>query len=223
LATAERISFWDDEGGATVLEFTVGMMTFFVILFGIIEFSYIFYQWNAATKAVQFGARLAAVSEPVATDLTTMTGLSGGAIPGGAMAPFDITCYGASASCVGGDGSYSDDAMRVIVYGRDSTGTTNTQCGTTAVTNPLQNGMCNYFSSIAPENVVIRYQYTGLGYAGRPGGPNHTGGPVPTITVSVTGITYSFTFLNGLMGFSTATVPGLATTVTGEDLNAAGS
>jgi hypothetical protein len=113
--------------------------------------------------------------------------------------------------------------MRVIVYGRDSAGTANTECGTVAVSNPLQNGMCNYFSSIAPQNVIIRYQYTGLGYAGRPGGPGHTGGPVPTITVSVTGISYSFTFLNGLMGFSTATVPGLATTVTGEDLNAAGS
>ena len=223
MATAERISFWDDEGGASVLEFTVGMMTFFVILFGIIEFSYIFYQWNAATKAVQFGARLAAVSEPVASDLKTMTGVGGGVLPGGQMPTFDITCDGSTASCTGGNGSYSADAMRVIVYGRQSDGTANTQCGTAAVTNPLQNGMCNYFSSINPQNVVIRYQYTGLGYAGRPGGPGHTGGPVPTITVSVTGISYSFVFLNGLMGFGNAWVPALATTVTGEDLNAAGS
>jgi hypothetical protein len=223
LATAERISFWDDEGGATYLEFTIGMMTFFVILFGVIEFSYIFYQWNAATKAVQFGARLAAVSEPVASDLKTMTGVGGSVKPGDDMPPFDITCDGAAASCTGGDGSYSDDAMRVIVYGRQSDGRTNTQCGTALASNSLQNGMCNYFSGIAPQNVVIRYQYTGLGYAGRPGGPGHTGGPVPTITVSVTGISYSFTFLNSLMGFTTATVPGLATTVTGEDLNAAGS
>jgi Flp pilus assembly protein TadG len=230
LATAERISFWDDEGGATFLEFTVGMMTFFVILFGIIEFSYIFYQWNAATKAVQFGARLAAVSEPVASDLTTMTGVGGGVLPGGQMPTFDFECTattgdGSAGTCTP-SGTYSPSAMQAIVFGRlnDSVGTARTTCSTAAVSNPLQNGMCNYFSGITSAQMVkVRYQYTGLGYAGRPGGPGHTGGPVPTITVSVTGITYSFTFLNGLMGFSTATVPGLATTVTGEDLNAAGS
>ena len=71
----ERKSFWDDESGASFLELTVGMMTFFVILFGIIEFTYVFHQWNAATKAVQFGARLAAVSDPVSSGLKTMTGV----------------------------------------------------------------------------------------------------------------------------------------------------
>lgn len=217
MASAERISFRDDESGASYLEFTVGMMTFFVVLFGIIEFSYIFYQWNAATKAVQFGARLAAVSNPVDSSLSTLTGLEGGALPGAAMTTFDRTCSGATASCTGG--TYNADYMGAIVYGRldDGFGTARTTCSAAAVSNPLQNGMCNYFSSIAPQNVVIRYQYTGLGYAGRPGGP------VPTITVSVTGISYSFIFLNGLMGFGNAPVPALATTVTGEDLNAAGS
>jgi len=222
LATAEHISFWDDEGGASLLEFTVGMMTFFVILFGVIEFSYIFYQWNAATKAVQFGARLAAVSNPVSSDLAAMTGVGGSVKPGDAMPYFDRVCTATTASGSAGtctDGTYSAPAMQAIVFGRlnDSTGTARTTCSTAAVSNPLQNGMCNYFSSITAQNVVIRYQNTNLGYAGRPGGP------VPTITVSVTGISYSFTFLNGLMGFTTATVPGLATTVTGEDLNAAGS
>ena len=116
MATAERISFWDDEGGATYLEFTVGMMTFFVILFGIIEFSYIFYQWNAATKAVQFGARLAAVSEPVATDLKTMTGLNGINKPGDDMPPFDFECTGTtgdgSAGTCTNSGTYSASAMQ---------------------------------------------------------------------------------------------------------------
>lgn len=226
MASVERMSFWDDESGATYLEFTVGMMTFFVILFGVIEFTYIFYQWNSATKATQFGARLAAVSEPVATDLTTMTGLTGSAVPGDDMPPFDITCSGATATCTGGDGSYSADALRVIVYGRDADTTIRTACRTaadTAPSSPLQSGMCEYFSSVTPQNVEIRYQYTGLGYAGRPGGPGHTGGPVPTITVSLTGLSYNFIFLNSLMGFTSAQVPGMATTVTGEDLNATGS
>jgi len=230
LATADRISIWDDEGGATYLEFTVGMMTFFVILFGIIEFSFIFYQWNAATKAVQFGARLAAVSEPVASTLKTMTGVGGSVKPGDPMPTFDFECTattsdGSAGTCTNSS-AYSASAMQSIVFGRlnDGSGTSRTTCFSAPVSNPLLNGMCNYFSSISSAQLVkVRYQYTGLGYAGRPGGPNHTGGPVPTITVSVTGISYSFIFLNGLMGFGTATVPALYTTVTGEDLNATGS
>jgi hypothetical protein len=216
LASGERKSFWDDESGASFLEFTVGMMTFFVILFGIIEFTYIFYQWNAATKAVQFGARLAAVSNPVDSSLVTLTGLEGGALPGAAMPTFDRTCSGSTASCSGG--TYDANNMRAIVYGRDAGGAIRTGCRTTAdpaVTTFLQHGMCDYFNGIAPQNVVIRYQYTGLGYAGRPGGP------VPTITVSLTGISYNFVFLNSLMGFVNAPVPALATTVTGEDLRQA--
>lgn len=218
MAWTKPISFRDDEGGASYLEFTVGMTTFFLILFGVIEFTYVFYQWNAATKAVQFGARLAAVSNPVSTGFTAMTGVGGSVKPGDPMPAFDITCNGSTAACTGtGSGAYTASAMQAIVYGRDSLGTANTQCGTVAVTNPLQNGMCNYFDRIRPQNVILRYNNTGLGYAGRPGGP------VPTITVSLTGLSYNFLFLNGLMGFGIARVPSLDTTVTGEDLNASGS
>jgi hypothetical protein len=59
LATDERRSFWDDLSGLSFGEFVVGVTTF---LRGIIEFTHIFYQWNAASKAVPFGARLAVVS-----------------------------------------------------------------------------------------------------------------------------------------------------------------
>ena len=221
MARTKSISFRDDESGASYLEFTVGMTTFFLILFGVVEFTYVFYQWNAATKAVQFGARLAAVSDPVSTGFTSITGVGGSVKPGDAMPAFDVTCNGSTAACTGtGSGAYTLDAMRIIVYGRETDGTRRTQCRTAsnpAVTNPLQNGMCDYFDKIAPQNVIIRYNNTGLGYAGRPGGP------VPTITVSLTGLSYNFVFLNGLMGFGIARVPPLDTTVTGEDLNAVGS
>ena len=54
-------AFRRDESGATIIEAAATMLTFFLILFGIIEFSFLYYQWNAATKAVQYGARIAAV------------------------------------------------------------------------------------------------------------------------------------------------------------------
>ena len=37
----------------------------FLFLLGAIDFLFAFYQWNAAAKAVQVGARIAAVSTPV--------------------------------------------------------------------------------------------------------------------------------------------------------------
>src|SRR5687768_1302723 len=84
--------FLNDERGSVFLEFTVAMMVFLLTLFGIVEFSHLMYQWNVATKAVQRGARLAAVSEPVAQDLLTLDGLGGGALPGDPMPAFDYTC-----------------------------------------------------------------------------------------------------------------------------------
>jgi hypothetical protein len=61
--------------------------------------------------------------------------------------------------------------------------------------------------------VQIVYAQTGLGYAGR------NGGPVPTITVSIQNLPFQFFFLSGLLGFANINMPGLQTTITGEDLS----
>src|SRR5438128_12366551 len=68
-------TLWHDQEGAVILEFTVTMLVFMTVLFGTLEFGYAYYQWNVATKAVQLGGRLAAVSNPVASNLLTLTGL----------------------------------------------------------------------------------------------------------------------------------------------------
>ena len=60
--------------------------------------------------------------------------------------------------------------------------------------------------------MMIEYRQTGLGYAGRPGGP------VPTITVRLQGIPFEFHFLGGLLGFANIQIPATTTTITGEDL-----
>ncbi len=203
--SAERTIARNGESGAALLEFTVVVMVFLLVLFGTVEFSYLFYQWNAATKAVQFGARLAAVSPPVSSDLSALTGMEGGTLPGGAMEPFNRACVGATGVCSGG--TYSATAMQTLVYGR----------GNTVCVNPPQSqltiGMCNLFWRITPQNVTVSYNYTGLGYAGRPGGP------VPTITVELSGLTFQYIFLNGLVpGLSSKSLPGFRTTMTGEDL-----
>jgi hypothetical protein len=77
--------------------------------------------------------------------------------------------------------------------------------------------MCDVYDKITPQNVIVSYEYTGLGYAGRPGGP------VPTITVRLTGITFNFVALDALAGLGPVAIPGLTTSITGEDLRASGS
>src|SRR5439155_12772422 len=54
-----------DERGAVLVEVTVVMTIMLVFLLGAIEFLFVFYQRNAAAKAVQVGSRIAAVSDPV--------------------------------------------------------------------------------------------------------------------------------------------------------------
>lgn len=203
-------TFRSDERGAAMVEFSLVLMLVLLLTGGIVEFSLLFFQWNSATKALQQGVRLASVSNPVATGLTGMTGLGGTVTPGDKMPDFKIVCTNASCACTGTacGASYSVDtaALNTIVYGRGN-GTT---CGTVGL--DKFPGMCDIYSKIKPENLLITYEQTGLGFAGRPGGP------VPTITIELRGLTFGFVFLAALMKFTPITLPAMKTTATGEDL-----
>src|SRR5262245_38947241 len=186
-----------------MVEFSIIAFLFFVLTGGLVDFSVGFYQWNSASKALQQGARLASISDPVDASLKNWNGLGPGIIPGDPFPNFQRVCSGAGQSCSGG-GTYSSDAMNTIVYGRGQT-----SCGLIAADRTP--AMCDIFRRIQPANVIITYQQTGLGFAGRPNGP------VPTITVELTGLTFNFAFLNGLMGFVPINMPPMKTTATGED------
>jgi hypothetical protein len=96
--------------------------------------------------------------------------------------------------------------MNTLVFGRGSTSCSD-------ATNFYNAGMCDVFSRITPANVVITYAQTGLGYAGRPGGP------VPTISIAIRNLPFQFFFLGGLMGFNRIQIPALTTSITAEDLS----
>ena len=203
LSTARLRKLARSATGASMIEFAILAFLFFALTGGLLDFSLAFYQWNAASKALQQGARLASVSDPVSSDLGTLTGLEGGAAPGDPFPDFVRVCSGASQSCNGG--TYNAAAMNTLVYGRGQT-----TCGTLGADQYA--GMCDIFWRIQPQNVVITYRQTGLGFAGRPGGP------VPTITVELTGLTFSLPFLGSLLG-GPITMPPMRTTATGEDMS----
>jgi TadE-like protein len=205
-----------DNNGSVLVETTLMLPIMFLFVFGSIDFLFAFYEWNAATKAVQVGARIAAVSDPVANGLNSLSValVSASLRPGSTMPSFTVTCDGGTAkcncegACLGGVIGYNATAMNTIVFGRGSA-----LCGD--ATSFYTAGMCDIFSRITPANVRIEYRQAaapaGLGYVGRPGGP------VPTIKVSLQNIPFEFFFLGFL--FHNIQIPGLATTRTGEDMN----
>jgi hypothetical protein len=209
------LDFIRDTTGSVLVEATLMLTLMIFFVFGSIDFLLAFYEWNAATKAVQVGARIAAVSDPVMTNLNAFTTavISTTARPGSTMPSFTVTCDGGTATCacdgtcLGGIIGFNAKALNTIVYGRGSTA-----CGD--ATSSYTAGMCDVFNRITPANVRIEYRQpaapAGLGYVGRPGGP------VPTIKVSLQNIPFRFFFLGIL--FQNVQSPGLATTVTGEDL-----
>jgi hypothetical protein len=210
------LRFTRDNDGGVLVEATIMITIMFVFVLGSIDFLFAFYQWNAATKAVQVGVRIAAVSDPVAKGLN---GLSAGVVsaslrPGSAMPSFTVSCDGGTAICncqgaCKGVGGYNATAMQTIVFGRGSTA-----CGD--ATSFYTAGMCDIFDRITPANVRIVYTQpaapAGLGFAGRPGGP------VPTIKISLQNMPFRFFFLGDLLGFRDMQIPSAATTMTGEDL-----
>jgi hypothetical protein len=201
-----------DQSGAVLVEVTVVISLMFIFILGSIDFLYAFYQWNAASKAVQVGARIAAVSDPVAIGLNSLSATAANSFvpPGASMPGFVVRCEGKgeTCNCVGacaGVGAYNRTAMNTIVFGRGSSSCSDAK-------SVYRAGMCDIFARITAANVVIAYTQTGLGYAGRPGGP------VPTITVSIENLPFQFFFLSGIMGFGNIKIPALTTSITAEDM-----
>ena len=227
MALVRRRNLRTDQRGAAILEFSVVAGTMIVMLFGIVEFANLFSQWNSAVKAVQVGARVAATSAPVWKEAAELTGAEledseatgGGSLPGHAITyNYNIVCTKA-AGCTGTDTikdnvgrTYVDDAMDVIVFGRDPN---NKACD-----DPPGEyfGMCDIYNRITTDNVRVTYEHTGVGYSTRPGGL------VPTITVEIIGLNFQFIFLDDIMGIfneqdlNQVPIPGLLTTMIAEDM-----
>jgi hypothetical protein len=107
----------------------------------------------------------------------------------------------------------AQNALKVLVYGRDASGDLTPTCGGMGA--DLYPGMCDIFSRVTPANVVIEYHNSGLGFAGRPGGP------VPTIVLRLQNLQFQFVALDDLVGIGPVNMPDFKVTITGEDMNLA--
>ncbi|WP_245420480.1 MULTISPECIES: TadE/TadG family type IV pilus assembly protein [unclassified Mesorhizobium] len=194
-----------------MVEMAIAMTLLLSLTLGFVDFGYAFYQWNAATKAVQVGARIASISDPVASALTTAapTSSPGAPVTAGAYGPFVCTYDNAGTGGCTNGGTFNATAFSRIFRG-DTANTNDDTCPAQAASQ--RPGMCHFFPGLLRRNVVVTYAATGLGYQTR------LGGPVPTITVNLQNINFQFFFLGGLLGFGNMTMPSMLSTVTGEDL-----
>jgi len=213
-----------NEAGATMVEFAIAATVVLILLGGIVDFLFAFWQWNSAMKAVEIGARIAAVSDPVAGGLMSMPttlatgGKTGQPFPVDGIGPFvcdgatQACCLGPATSCAAGASvagiTYDANAMNWIVYGRNNSSCVNE-------TSAYNVGMCQILSMLnpplSPANVMIEYRMTGLGYQGGP--------PVPTITIWLKNVNFRYFFLGGLLHFADIALPTPKTSITGEDIS----
>lgn len=215
---------WTDQHGAAMVEMAIVLPVLLVLVLGYIDFGHAFYQWNAANKAVQVGARLASISSPIPNGLKatvnaipsgTTNGSGDPAAPGDAVnaGAFNYLCSATNAgvaSCTCSGSACVIDTMNQAAFSLIYAGDDAVCQGSGTTGRP---GMCDFFPGVTRSEVRIRYEATGLGYWTRPDGP------VPTITVSIERHPFEFFFLGGLLNFANITMPSMLSTVTGEDLS----
>jgi Flp pilus assembly protein TadG len=195
----------DDPSGAGAAEFALVLPLFLLFLLGIIDAGRYAWAFNQAEKATQIGARWAVVTDPIPSEMASYNFVSS-TVPQGSVVPqtafagvqcktsglsttADCTCQDGGAC--GFDASQSNDAAWTGIVGR----------------------MQDIYANVGPGNVVIDYDWSGLGYAGDPNGPDIS----PLITVTLRGLEFQPAFL-GILGVELP-IPPASYTLTMEDAN----
>jgi hypothetical protein len=153
--------------GAVGAEFALLVPVFILFLLGMIDVGRYMYSVNQLEKATQMGARMAVVTNMVPGGLSTANyGLTlgqGASIPTSSFGAAECEKATSSVTCT----------------------CTTTPCPTltpidSAAFDVVVNRMHNIAGLISANNVVIKYENSGVGYAGDPNGPDVA--PIITVT-----------------------------------------
>lgn len=188
-----------DRRGATAVEFSLVAGVMILGALTLIDFGHFLYGWNQQAQAVRLGARLAATQNPVAPDLSTMTGLETGVEVGDPVGAYERACT--SAACTGG--GHSTAAFNRIFYGSDA------QCGEAAAEAGM--GVCDTMTSLQPGHLTVTYRNSGADVAGTAGALR------PLITVRLSGVGSGAVFVDALWPALSA-LPDTEVTVLAEDM-----
>ena len=191
------------EGGASGVEFAMLVPLLLILLFGIIDGGRFAWEFNRAEKATQAGARVAIVTDIVASDLYTQDFVG---------------------QTVGGVGYTQGDPIQASALGQITCQQSGGAVGCTCTVNPcpalgtpsssgwnaVVSRMQAMYPAISAANVAVEYRGSGVGYAGDPSGMDMS----PLVTVRLKDL--EFTPITTLL-LATLKMPEAATTLTAED------
>lgn len=193
-------NFLRHTGGAGAAEFALILPLLLIAIVGTIDVGRYIWSINTAEKATQIGARWAVATNMVASGLQTYSFAVSGGIPQGTPVPAasfgGISCSGTSSSttcaCRSGSASYCTGASNQAFQ-------------------DLVTRMQSIDSRITATNVQVAYDWSGLGFAGDPNGPDVA--PLTTVTVS----NLQFTPITTMLFGGNINLPVLSYTLTMED------
>lgn len=208
-----------DQAGTTMVEFAVCIALFLLILFAIMDFGRLGYNWVVTEKAMQRAARIATVRPPICPGVPLYHSRDSGA----------SVIYGAGTLC-STDGGICEQVNVQCLLGRADFGDDDSNNAATEIWDSIQALMPRDTTN---NNVLLRYSYDRrLGFIGGP--------YVPVITAQVVGAAdgqggYSelpFTFVTPLSALAaqsgyadSANIPGsipfpaISVTIPAEDMN----
>jgi hypothetical protein len=178
-------SFLGDLNGGPAAEFAMVLPLAIIFLFGIIDVGRVMWTWNTAEKATQFGTRYAVVTDIVPDGLNGYSFAVSGGIPQGDLIP--QSSFG-GAHCELASATNPASALACTC----NAGATCPPLGTpdnssTGPFNKIVERMRLIDPLIAKNNVVVEYNYSGLGFAGDPNGLD----VAPLVTVKLRNMTFT--------------------------------
>lgn len=154
--------------GAGAAEFALVLPLLIVFLLGTVDVARFLWECNRAEKATQVGARYAVVTDIVPAGLAAYSfTVSDGLLQGDAVPQANF----AGATCV--STAVSGTSATAVACSRlPDGGACPAWCGTpdVAAFNRIAARMRLIFPRLTAANVEVRYEYSGLGYAGDPNG-----------------------------------------------------
>lgn len=187
-----------DESGSGAAEFMMVLPLLLMLIIGTIDVGLYAWRFNQLEKAAQAAVRMAVVTNPVASDLTS-TNYIGNTSCGTALTGGDAVCAAALGQirCTN-TGNCFCDLGPCAGLTRNGTAFTN-----------IANRARVYAPWLADTNMVVIYRGSGLGYAGSPGMDIN-----PFVTVRLTA---NYTPLSTLFFRTSFALPTVERTLTMED------
>jgi Flp pilus assembly protein TadG len=184
--------FLRDTFGGAMVEFVIVFPILLLTTIATVDATLMIWEWNQAAKATDVGARIAAVSNPVATGITQLS--YDGTFLGDVCAN---PATGTPTTKPDGTTKCPSVATTCIATAGSTGGTcTDGRAFNDAAYSTILSAMQIAFPRLRRENVEIVYETTGLGFVGRPGG-------LPmNVSVSIRCMSHTLVFLGPFLGWT---------------------